>query len=224
MAKSGTALRKRQEISKANRIMFLWIAAVSVVVGVSVVLIAFLGQKILFEQKIISEKSATVKVLDGNLKSVEELRQNINELNTNENLIGVRLSDDSPAVQSVLDALPASANATALASSLQTKLLAGLQGVNVETITIESNDTSATDGDETTTSDEQGVIAFTFSVSTNSSDFRQVFERLEKSIRPINVKTLSIESQGERIVLTVAGESYYVSAKSVQLTSKVVKP
>jgi hypothetical protein len=229
MAKNGTALRKRQEISKANRIMFLWIAAVSVVVGVSVVLIAFLGQKIWFNEKVINEKSNTVNVLESNLSSAEQLRQSINELNTNQDLMKVRLSDSSPAVQTVLDALPAKANATALASSLQTKLLTGIQGVNIETITVESGDEGSTDSTDNSegTDETQGSIGFTFTVFTNGSDykvFKQVFERLERSIRPINVTNVTLESQGDKISMTVAGVSYFENARSVELKDKVVKP
>jgi len=231
MEKKTTAgLRKRQQISRANRAMFLWIAGVSVVVGVSIVLTIFLAQKIWFGEKVIGEKNKTVSVLDKNLSTVDGLRDNIRVLNTNENLKSTRLNDNDPPIQSVLDALPADANSTALASSLQTKLLTGIPGIVIETITVEpvsGVETTSEGAPISGTNSGPSEINFTFSVSTELNNYtalRQVLERIEKSIRPFNATTVVVESQGSRIVMTVTGVSYYDTAKTVQLTDKVVKP
>lgn len=221
MDKSVAGSRKRQQISSANKMMFLWIAGVSVVVGVSIVLMVFLVQKIWHGEKVIAEKNKTVSVLDKNLSNVTALRDNIRVLNTNEDLNAAKLNDSDSALQPVLDALPADANPTALASSLQTKLLTGVPGVVVETLNVEPV------SDDTATGDGVGRIGFTFSVSADSNDYtalRQVLERLEKSIRPFNVTNLTIESQGKRLIMTATGESFYSLAKKVELTQKVVKP
>lgn len=227
MDKSATGSRKRQQISQANRMMFVWIAGVSVVVGISIVLIIFLVQKIWYGERVIAEKNKTVSVLEKNLENVDALRDNVRVLNTNENLSDSRLTDSDPPLQPILDALPASANATALASSLQTKLLAGVPGVVVETINVES--TNNEEGSEDASVSENGAnqIGFTFSVSTDSNNYtalRQVLEKLEKSIRPINVTSLSVEGQGSRLIMTVTGVSYYNPAQEIELSSKVVKP
>lgn len=230
MEKSTPGLRKRQQIRSANRVMFLWIAGVSVVIGVSLVLIVFLAQKIWFGEKVIGEKNKTVSVLDKNLSVVDSLKDNIRVLNNNDALRSTRLNDSDSALQSVLDALPADANSTALASSLQTKLLTGVPGIVVETINVEpvsgveTSDSSTTSG---TTSVAPNQIGFTFSVSADSTNYpalRQVLERLEKSIRPFNVTNLTVEGQGNRVVMTATGVSYYEPAQSVQLQNKVVKP
>jgi len=230
MDKSTAGLRKRQQIRSANRIMFLWIAGVSVVVGVSIVLIVFLAQKIVFGEKVIGEKNKTVSVLDKNLSTVDTLKDNIRVLNTNEALKSTRLNDSDSPLQSVLDALPADANSTALASSLQTKLLTGVPGIVVETINVEPVSGVETSSSSTSSSSESvapNQIGFTFSVSADSSNYaalRQVLERLEKSIRPFNVTNLTVEGQGNRVVMTATGVSYYEPAQSVQLMTKVVKP
>lgn len=228
---SGVGLRKRQQISQANRMMFLWIAAVSVVVGIAAVLIIFLVQKIVYGERVIAEKNKTVSILEKNLKEVDALRDNVRVLNTDEQLSATRLNESDPPIQSVLDALPADANSTALASSLQTKLLAGVSGIVVETITVQPvSGAETTQADETAaTTGETGsnAINFAFSVSAdvnNTTALRQVLERLEKSIRPINVTGLSVEGQGSRVIMTVTGVSYYEPAKSVQLTEKVIRP
>lgn len=222
--KPTAGLRKRQQISQANRMMLLWIAGVSIIVGVSIVLVVFLAQKIWFGEKVIGEKNKTVAVLEDNLKAIEGtddksgLRDNIQERNTDQNLMSVRLNESDPPLQSILDALPANANSTALASSLQIKLLSGIPGVTIETITVDPADSDGgTDSDQ---------IGFAFSVSTDNSNYaalKQVLERLEKSIRPFNVTSLNIEGQGSKVIMSVSGVSYYSSAKTVQLETKVIR-
>lgn len=227
----ATGLRKRQQITKANQMMFLWIAGVSVVVGFSIVLMVFLVQKIWFGEKVIAEKTKTVSTLEKNLKVAPELKDNIRVLNTNEQLKLTRLEDSDPALQSVLDALPADANSTAMASSLQTKLLSGVPGVAIESLKVDPVSGIEIASDSTTASDSSsegsGTIGFSFSVSApvaNQDGLRQVLQRIEKSIRPFTIKTLSIESQGSRIVMSATGVGYYEPAQTVQLTDKVVRP
>jgi hypothetical protein len=232
MEKPKVGLRKRQQIGKANQMMFLWIAGVSVVVGFSVVLMIFLVQRILFGEKVITEKNNTVAVLQKNLDTVSALKDNVRVLNTNEALQSTRLNDTDSALQSVLDALPADANSTAMASSLQIKLLSGVPGITIESLKVDpvsgvetSNDGTVALSDSSDPSSH--TIGFSFAVSTpanNQDGLRQVLLRLEKSIRPFNVTNLSVESQGGRIVMTATGLGYYDPAQVVQLTDKVVRP
>ncbi len=234
MDSQSTGLRKRQQISRANKMMFLWVAGVSVVVGISIVLTIFLAQRILFGEKVIAEKNKTASTLEANLKAVATLKDNINVLNTNENLKTTTLSESDPPIQSVLDALPAVANSTALASSLQTKLLVGVAGITLESVSVDATDSDQTVDASTpapAATDVSGSganqIGFTFAVSASIDNYaalQQVLERLEKSIRPMTVTSLSVEGQGDRVTMTVTGVSYYGSAKSIQLTDKVLKP
>lgn len=203
--------------------MFLWIAGVSVVVGIAIVLILFLVQKIAFGEKVLAEKNNTVSVLEKNIKAVDGLKDNIRVLNTSEALASTKLSGDDEAVQSILDALPADGNTTALASSLQTKLLAGVTGAQLETIGVDT-----ADGDSSAVN-VSGVqqLGFSFSVSVDSGNYEslaKILERLEKSIRPFTVTNITIEAQGKRVVMAVSGVSYFSPAQTVQLSEKVVKP
>jgi len=229
--KQSTSLRKRQQINRANKMMFLWIAGISAVVGIAIVLAVFLVQKIIFGEKVIAAKNDTVSVLTQNLKNVDALRDNIRVLNTNEALGKVKLNDSDQAVQSVLDALPAVGNPTALASSLQTKLLTGVPGITIETINVDSTDdaSAGTDAVPTVASMDASAsqIGFSFSVSASSNGndaLHQLLQQIERSIRPFNVTNIDVEGQGGKVVMTVSGVSYYEPAQTIQLTQKVVKP
>ncbi len=226
MDKQVAGMRKRQQITRANQMMFLWVAGASVVVGFAIVITIFLGQRIIFNNKVLAKKNETQTRLVENIKAVPELEKNIRVLNTNEALRSVRLNDDDNAIQSVLDALPADANDTALGSSLQAKLISGVDGVTLETMSVEpvnSGDGAA----PSVSSDGTSRINFTFAVSVeanNTDALREVLLRLERSIRAINIENLTVESQNNRRVLTVMGHAYYEPAKTIELKDEVVRP
>lgn len=220
---ASTALRKRQQIANANRTMFIWIAGISAIVGIALVVSIFLVQKIVFGEKVLSEKSNTVTVLENNLKVVPSLKGNIAVLNTNENLASVRLNENDPPLQSVLDALPASLNATALGSSLQKKLLAGVPGLAIESISIDPGTDMGVQSDPNSPSS----IKFSFSVSISGAEYgtlQELLRKIEKSIRPFNITNLTIEGQASKVMMTAEGVSYYQPAQSLELRDKVVKP
>jgi len=220
------AVRKRQQISRTSQMMFIWIVGVSVVVGFCLVLIVFLIERIWFGEQVITEKQKTASVLQKNLDTVKSLQDNVRVLNTNEALMSTRLDDNDPAVQSVLDALPADPNATAMASSLQVKLLGNIPNINIESLKVDP--VGGDNPDSTTASDvSSNTIGFSFAVSTSASNqegLRQVLLNIEKSIRPFNITKLSIESQGQRVVMTATGVGYYEPAQTVQLSEKAVRP
>ena len=223
--KKVSGMRKRQQITKANQMMFLWVAGASVVVGFAIVISLFLGQRIIFNNKVIAKKNETQSRLESNIAAVPELEKNIRVLNTNESLKSVRLKDDDLAVQSVLDALPADANDTALGSSLQARLISGVSGVTLETMSVEP----ANNGDEASVVSDGGFFRnnFTFAVSVdanNTDALREILLRLERSIRAINVSALTVEGQGNSRLLTITGYAYYEPAKTIELKDEVVRP
>lgn len=229
MEKKTPGIRKRQQINKANRTMFLWVAAASVIVGFSLVIAIFLWQKISFGEKVLAEKSKTLATINNDLENIPALRDNIRLLETNENLKATRLKDDDRVIQSVLDALPADANSTALGSSLQSKLLSGVNGVSLEAIKVEPVVGLETAADSLITGSDvaPNTINFTFTVSVASSNpdgLRDILLRLERSIRAINITSLTVEQQGTRLVMSAAGHAYYQPARTIELKDKVVRP
>ncbi len=210
-------------MEKSSRMMFVWIVGMSAVVGFSVVLIIFLAQRIWYGERVIAERQQTVSVLTENLETVPSLQDNIRLLNTNESLQSVRLNDDDSALQVILDALPADANSTAMASSLQTRLLSGVNGVSVESIDVEPVSGVETDGDGGDASD--GTIGFSFKVSVdanNQDGLRKILQQIERSIRPFTITNLTIEAQEKQITMSATGLGYYEPAQKVELVEKAV--
>lgn len=234
MPTQDTAIRKRQQIANANRMMFTWVAGVSAIVGIALVASLFLLQKAWFNEKVLAEKSKTASTLVKNNEVVEELKNQVRVLNTNQALKDSMTSGESEPVQVVLDALPSDANSSAFGASLQEKFLNDndltLESLNVDPVEgVESQtDSSVQDAsaDSTAVSGEN-QITFRFAVSTgvsNASALKDLLQRLERSIRAVNLTALTIETQGNRLVLTVDGHAYYEPAKTVELKDKTVKP
>ncbi len=228
-----TALRKRQQIANANRMMFLWVAGASVLVGITLVASIFLLQKAWFNEKVLAEKAKTASILTENNKVVTDLKDQVRVLNTNQALKDSMNANESQPVQVVLDALPSDANSSALGASLQEKFLSDgaltIESLNVDPVAgIESDtDSSVEDASSSSVSSSDHQITFRFAVSTdatNASALKSLLQKLERSIRAIDLTSLNIETQGSRLLLTVEGRSFYEPAKTVELKDKTVKP
>lgn len=232
MKPNDAAIRKRTQINKANRTMFLWIAAASAIVGAVVVVSIFLAQKLFYNEKVLATKQDTVNTLAHDNSVVSSLQDQIRVLDTNSALASVKANDTDQTIQVILDALPSDANSLALGASLQNKLLAGIQGLTLESIqvdpvvgveTLTGGDASAPATTDDTTSTDNS-ITFQFVVSGNDAALKQVLQNLERSIRTIQVTSLKIEIQAHGPTMTVQGKAFYEPAKTIQLQDKVVKP
>ena len=237
--KDTTALRKRAQISKANKTMFVWVACASVVVSVAAVLVVMMVQKGMHNQKAISELNNTVRTLRQNNEVVGELENQVRALGSNEALLKLRASDDDNALQVILDALPAEPNPSALGASLQSKLLSGVSVESVQITPIEdvaldaapveeattdaSGEAESADTAEATNAPVVGRISFQFSVQGEPDELKELLNRLERSIRTIQISHISLESSGGRQVLSVEGEAYYLPAKQIELNNVDIK-
>lgn len=228
MQPNEVAMRKRTQIAKANRVMFLWVSAVSVIVGFGLVGSIFLAQKLFFNEKILAEKDKTVATLKANNANVAELEAQVRVLDSNQALTDSKAKSTDQPIQAILDALPSDANSLALGASLQNKLLAGINGLTVQSLQVDpvvgveqlGGDTTITD----TTNTVGNQITFRFSVSGTADELKQALTNLERSIRAIDVTSLRIESQGTNQVLTIEARAFYEPAVVVELKDKLVKP
>ena len=230
MQPNNVAMRKRTQIAKANRMMFIWVAVVSVIVGFALVGSIFLAQKLFFNEKVIAEKDKTVAILKTNNNNIPDLEAQIRVMDTNQSLIDSKAKPGDQAVQAILDALPSDANSLALGASLQNKLLTGIDGLTIQSLQVdpvlgvEQLSTSGTTTPTAATSLSANQITFRFSVSGSPQALHDALDHLERSIRTIDVTSVRIESQGTTEVLSVEATAFYEPAVVVQLKDKLVKP
>lgn len=226
MQPNSNALRKRTQIAKANRTMLLWIAASSAIVGSALVIAFFLGQKLVYNEKVLAEKDKTVSILKFNNAAVPDLEAQVRVLDTNEALASAKAKDNDQTIQVILDALPSDANYLALGGSLQKKLLTGISGLTLESLQVDPvigveilSDGSVQDA---SASDLDNQITFQFSVSGSQTALRRVLTNLERSIRAIDITSLRIESQGSVQLMSVEARAFYEPARTIELYDKVV--
>jgi hypothetical protein len=225
------ALRKRTQITKANRTMFLWIAASAALIGCALVVSFFLAQKLFYNEKVLAEKEKTISILKANNEVVDELESQVKALDASGVLASSKAKEGDQAIQVILDALPSEANSLAVGASLQNKLLAGIEGLRIESLQVdpvlgvESLATDATSEDAAANIDTSNQITFQFAVSGPTAALKAVLSNLERSIRAIDVTSLRIEYQADnKQLMTVQGRTFYEPAKTIQLYDKVVKP
>lgn len=222
MAASQTGMKKRQVIANSNRAMFIWIALASAVIGICAVVGYFMIKQIIFRDTVARRAEATARTLRKNTDAAKELVSEVRKLNTNDALATVRARPDDRPLQVVLDALPADLNTLALGASLQQRIIGEASGVKIETLRI---DAIAAESERADIGSNLGKIPFQLSVSaTDVNALKDMLLRMERSIRTIDIDTLSLEKSGDKHTLTMTAHAYYQPGKTVELKDEVVKP
>lgn len=219
-------VRKETLIAKTRKSVFIWVGGAACVVGIAAVIVVIMVQSIMFNFDIIGQKRSTETVLKDNIAAVPELEANIRQLNTNKQLKQVSLNDDVRPLQSILDALPADDNRLALGASLQQKLLTDVPGLVVDSLSVDPANVSvsvSSEGDSVETGTSMQPLAFTASLSGNEAQLKQALQRLERSIRAINVQTISANSSSSNVSLQITGSAYFLPESNLEITVEEVK-
>lgn len=209
---------KRKAIADSSRTMFIWVAAMSAVVGMCVVVGIFLAQQIFFKMAVVGKMTETLNILRDNNKVATELTGNVIVLESNSALNSAKANPDEKALQVVLDALPADRNSLALGASLQQSLLAGVDGLTIESLTVDSSDTVQLAGakDDTTIPIQLQVSA------NNANSIKDMLTRLERSIRVIDIDNFVFERSDNSYHATITAHAYYEPSRQVQLNEETV--
>lgn len=219
--------KKRDQIARSNKAMFVWVAAMSAVVGICLVVSYFLWQQIAFRTKVVDEKYDTVSTLKDNNNAVEELKKNIRLLETNAALGSAKADPEEKSLQVVLDALPADNNAAALGSSLQQKLVNDIPNLSLKSLIFDESEVTASSDEISNTTEVLGAQPISFTAvfeSTDPNSLKDLLLRFERSIRVIDIDSLKVERSGNNYTMTVTAHGYYLPGKNIELKEKVVKP
>lgn len=224
MAKTKeVAIRKRQKISQANKNMFIAVALASAVVGFCSVTSVFLFQKMTFNAKVIGEKNDTIKVLKKNNEVFPNLEERVTLLNYDDNLKAVMKGSDGLPIRVIADALPSTNNPAALGASMSDKLLT-MDGVTIESINMTSQPVVVED-ENSTEAPTLNTINFSFLINGTPDAIRASLDRLEKSIRNIDIVTSKLTYLNNGTLELSANANAYYSVKVVStLKEKEITP
>lgn len=208
---------KRKAIVDSSRTMFIWVAAMSAIIGVCLVISIFLIQQIMFKSKVVQKMTETSSTLSHNNKVASELTTNVVVLETNAALNTTKANPDEKALQVVLDSLPDNRNALALGASLQQSLLTGVEGLTIDSLSVDNSNTSTS----LTPSDKTIPIQLQVSAK-NVNTIKDMLTRMERSIRIIDIDNFILEHGDSSYQATIMAHAYYEPAKQVELKEVVV--
>ena len=242
------AFLKRNAINKANQTMFLVVAGAALIAGASVVGMIYLFRIYSFNIKVLTEQDKSISTITQNIENINDLKERLGSLETNENLNKENLKSnaDDGGLRVIADALPDSENASGHGSALQKKIFS--DGVTLDAFNIESSDSnSLSTSASTSVSSEssnipEGVkdIQFTASISASFpnegspediknketaayNNIVNTLQKMEKSIRAINVTSFKFERSINKFTLTLSAKSYYYPKYVMTLDSTKVK-
>ncbi len=242
------AFLKRNAINKANQTMFLAVAGAALIAGASVVGMIYLFRIYSFNIKVLTEQDKSISTITQNIENINDLKERLGSLETNESLNEKNLKSnaDDGGLRVIADALPDSENASGLGSALQKKIFS--DGVTLDAFNIESSDSnSLSTSASTSVSSEssnipEGVkdIQFTASISASFpnegspediknketaayNNIVNTLQKMEKSIRAINVTSFKFERSINKFTLTLSAKSYYYPKYVMTLDSTKVK-
>jgi hypothetical protein len=222
MKKDVQVVKKQSLIDKTRKSVIILVAGASMVVGAMIVVSGLFIQSLLFNNKVMKVQNETISTLNSNIEAVPELKGDVLVLNTNEQLLEARSSSDAKALQTVLDALPADANRLALGASLEQKIFKDISGLTVQSLSVDPSIGSVDDG-STTDTGELGTLTFSATISGTPEALKLGLQRLERSIRSMNVQTINGTTSGNNVSLTVVGVAYYLKPVDLNLTDTKVR-
>jgi hypothetical protein len=215
---------KHLQISKANTIITATVAIASFITVASLVAMRSMLQTRSLQSKVISDKELAVKTLKQNIEAVDTLEVAYKEfVGRPNNIIGGSSTGsgdrDGDNAKLVLDALPSKYDFPALTTSIEKVLTQS----NFKIIEISGIDDEVAQGGKTSEMPEVVEMPFSFTIGGGYDAMHDLIKSLERSIRPIQIKTLEFKADSGGLQLTVEAKSFYQSAKEFNITTKAVQ-
>lgn len=207
MAQKEFSIRKKQMISKSQRVMFITVALAAAFVGTCLVGTWFLTKRLIFNQSVITEQEKAINNIATNISNIKNIDSQVQVLKTNELLLAKRSYEEETALQVVLDALPDRANTPAFGESLRSAIL-NVPGAEIEQMSLTKTDDEVEEefsGSSTVSYNEEyddvtePAIYFQVYISGTATVLNKVLQNIEYSIRPIIVDKLEIQSNNREL-------------------------
>lgn len=149
-------------------------------------------------------------------------RKNVDALLADTRLSTVKANENDSNLKVVLDALPTADDGSALGASLQQVILPKSKVETSDLTTISA--LLLADGTEDASTGAAPTSSFAFTANGDYGRMQTMFGDMERTIRPMNVQTLTMQGIDGGIRATVTGITYYSPEQSVQLGKKSIKP
>ncbi len=217
---------KRVQIDKANTTMMIVIAVASFLVVFSVISSKSLLSQRAYQSRVITKKEKARDQLKTNIDNANKLAVSYQAfIGGQSNVIGgasTGTSDrDGDNAKIMLDALPSTYDFPALATSIE-KLL-NQNGLNIQSISGTDDEVNQQNTALNASSDQPIFIPFSASVSGNYRNIQNLISVLERSIRPIQIQTISFSGSSNDLSINITAQTYYQPAVQLKIDKEVVR-
>jgi hypothetical protein len=225
-AKPGKAISvKHLQLNKSQSSMLAIVIASIAICVFGLFGIKAMVEKGLYQRKALHARREVVATLKSNLTAANSLIAQYNVFQAQDpNILGGSITGtdnlDGDNARIVLDALPSTYDAPALATSLE-KIMT-VRGVTITSMKVTDDPTTYPDDPQAHPVSKD--IGFSFEGSTNYKGASDLLLDFERSIRAFDVNTLEITGSDESLRISLSMTTYLQSAKSIDLTpTKEVK-
>lgn len=217
---------KRTFIDQANSSLVVIAGLAAFLTIFSLVASKTLFSQLAYQNRVLKEKHTTVARLRSDLTAANQLENSYQAFtHTTTNVIGGDVQGKGPKdgnnAKIILDALPSNYDFPALTTSLE-KLITDVGGLSITSIS-GTDDEVAQKSNTSSAKPEAVPMPFTIVVEGNYPAIQQLVGRFESSIRPFQVQNMNLTGDQSDLTLTLVAQTFYQPAKSVNITTKVVK-
>jgi hypothetical protein len=226
MAKAPMISTKRVAISKANAQMVAIVAGAAFISIFCLVASQAAWRTNRYQAKVTSAKEKAHTQLQQNISNFNSLQTSYQAFDaTATNAIGRNSNgtaeNDGKNSKLILDALPPSYDFPALTSSIE-KILND-NGLNITSIT-GTDDQLNQQGNTSSPTPQPVEMPFSFTVGNATyQQVQQLITKLQQSIRPIQIDSLTVAGGTTNMTVTVNAHTYYQPGKNLNITKQVVK-
>lgn len=225
MARQLKISTKRVEIDKANAQIVVAVAIASFVTVFCLIASQAIWTNNKYLAKVTDQKEKALDQLQSNLDAFKALQSSYSKFDkANENIIGgQRLGNgdnDGSNSKIILNALPSAYDFPAVTSSLE-KIM---RDNNIKG-SISGTDDQLNQQATLSQPDPQPIpIEFTISIEkANYEQVQKLISVLQRSIRPIQITTFSLNGGQDNITLDLKAQTYWQPGKSVNIKEEVVQ-
>jgi hypothetical protein len=217
---------KHLQIDKANRTILILVSLAVFVTIFCAFTCKTLMSKRAYQGRVIAQKELALRQLKANARAVDSLNESYQKfVNTEQNIIGGSSTGtgerDGDNARIILDALPSKYDFPALATSLE-KILTS-KNYTVGSITGTDDEIAQAAASSAPDNTAPVPIPFTLAVTGNYNSVNELITTLERSIRPIQLTTLTFTGTDTSLQVSLAANTYYQPEKVLKIVTKDVK-
>lgn len=218
---------KRLQIDKAQSTILLTVCICSAITIFSLISTKALLSQASYHHRELAAKKAALKQINNNISAANNLGVQYQVFNSsNPNVLGGKNSADPNSQppngtnsRIILDALPSKYDFPALVSSVS----GILTNDGIANPSISGTDQSSTINGSATTKPQTSNIPLSVTGSATYTGLQNLIKDFERSIRPIDVTTLSMNGSASNMNFSLNMTTYYQPSKTLVVGSKEVK-